>query len=320
MALVIEIVSRSGRSLERHSVRSHSATIGRGYDNDIIVSDPYMEAHHVRVSRNGGILTVDPVDPGGRTLHGRAIIDGPTELESGEVLTLGRTRVRLLTSEHPVEPSLPLRFIDELFAWLAQPTNVVIGVVLFVALIALNQYQSQFVDLELSDFLVELITPLLAYLTLAIGWAFVSRIFRHEPRFFFHCWASITYLVFVLITDWLIRTLSFNTNDLQLTWWSSTVRDGIAMFILFSLNLRFAFQLSDFGRRSFAFGIAMTIMGFSALSYIARTPDFNPRPRFVTVMLPDTFLFRSGIEVEEFVTDAQVIFDFEDELAGNEHE
>jgi hypothetical protein len=48
----VEILSRHRDVAARVRVMGDEASIGRGYDNDVIVDDPYVAAHHLRVFRD----------------------------------------------------------------------------------------------------------------------------------------------------------------------------------------------------------------------------------------------------------------------------
>lgn len=320
MAFVVEVVSRSGRLLERHRFASDSATVGRGYDNDLILADPYMEPRHARLFATGTGVGLVVASANGRTLLGRTPVNDRIEFDSGSIVTLGHTRLRLLSSGHSVEPSLTLHFVDELFARLAEPAIFALGFAIYISLAGLQAYTNTFREVELTDFVVGLVQPLLAWLAYVCVWALVSRVFRHEPRFFYHCWAVLIYLVIGMIGGWIIQVIVFNTNDLQMEYWLTTALDGVALLVLLALNLRFAFQLSDHHRRLFATGLSLAVVGYSVLNEVADAPKVSMEPAYSSTTLPRSFLFRSGAAPEAFVNDAQVIFDFSEELAEHARE
>jgi pSer/pThr/pTyr-binding forkhead associated (FHA) protein len=47
----IEIMSRQREVAARFRIAASEARIGRGYDNDVVVDDPYVAAQHLRVFR-----------------------------------------------------------------------------------------------------------------------------------------------------------------------------------------------------------------------------------------------------------------------------
>ncbi len=51
---VIELLGRSGLLLQRLPYHGNTIKIGRAYDNDIIVSDPYVCPHHLVIQEHDG--------------------------------------------------------------------------------------------------------------------------------------------------------------------------------------------------------------------------------------------------------------------------
>ena len=63
----VEILSRHREVVARVRIVGEEAIIGRGYDNDVIVDDPYVAARHLRVFR---ALTIPRATPA-RVPYGR---------------------------------------------------------------------------------------------------------------------------------------------------------------------------------------------------------------------------------------------------------
>ena len=48
----VEILSRQRDVISRFRIDGPEARIGRGYDNDVVVEDPYVAAQHLRIFRD----------------------------------------------------------------------------------------------------------------------------------------------------------------------------------------------------------------------------------------------------------------------------
>jgi hypothetical protein len=53
---VIEVMNRSGQVLQRVPYSGGRLSVGRAYDNDIIVGDPYVCPHHLQICDADGHL------------------------------------------------------------------------------------------------------------------------------------------------------------------------------------------------------------------------------------------------------------------------
>jgi hypothetical protein len=59
--IFVEVLGRAGEVVQRHAVARLPATLGRAYDNDVILDDPYVAPHHLRLERaeSGELALVD---------------------------------------------------------------------------------------------------------------------------------------------------------------------------------------------------------------------------------------------------------------------
>src|SRR5204863_8958613 len=57
----VEVLARDGEVLSRSRIDATEARIGRAFDNDIVVNDPHVAPHHVRLLRDedGALVAED---------------------------------------------------------------------------------------------------------------------------------------------------------------------------------------------------------------------------------------------------------------------
>lgn len=308
MGLVVEVVTRSGRVIERHNIRGEIATIGRAYSNDVIVSDPYMDREHARVSVSEEGLLIESYDDSRiTTVTNESIRD--TVVVSGTEAVLGRTRIRLLSKDHPVPKALTQEALDKFFSILAKPRFVIIGVLVFLLFTAINQHLSSFFDVESIIQVRYVLERFLVVFVIGVFWAIVGRVARHEPRFWYHLWAGLLFTLFLMFIPWLGRWVAFNTNSVFWDQWVSVLSLSLALALLVELNLRFALQLRRWVRRMSAMAIALVSILFFLVDDLANSDKFRAAPVFAVGLLPETFLFRSGIEVDRYVLDIETVFE-----------
>src|SRR5450631_2783872 len=101
----IEILSRHRDVTARFRIAGPEASIGRGYDNDVIVDDPYVAAQHLRIFRDetGQLVAEDMGSANGLFLDGgksrqtRIVVDG------SHPIRIGQTFLRIRETSHAVE-------------------------------------------------------------------------------------------------------------------------------------------------------------------------------------------------------------------------
>lgn len=177
----VEILSRHRDVVSRVRIAGAEVTVGRGYDNDVIVDDPYVAARHLRVSRDAaGQLVAEDLDSvngifldGGKGPIARLVIDGTTPFR------IGHTLLRIRTSDYAVEPER--RALAERgalsTAMVAAMTVIVFG------LIALRVWLAQTGEPRLSNYMTPLLTMAGVLLAWVGIWALVSRLLAGRSQF-----------------------------------------------------------------------------------------------------------------------------------------
>ena len=111
MALIVEVLDpRTGEVRLRRRLDEGPVTLGRGYDNDIVLDDAYADARHARiVSDETGALVIEDlgsvnalVGPGPGGARQTRVAVSP-----GVEVRVGRTRLRFRDPDTPLPPALP---------------------------------------------------------------------------------------------------------------------------------------------------------------------------------------------------------------------
>jgi hypothetical protein len=175
----IEVLSRHGEVAARERIDVPEARIGRAFDNDVVVDDPYVAPHHLRVFRgeDGELVAEDLA-----TLNGLYSEHGTRRVERVSLahepgIRIGRTTLRVHDGAHAVAPERALAPPRAHAAWAAGLGVAMIAVILFLGWLALTT--------EPTANLVLL--PLLGFATVIMlwsgMWALFSRVFFGQARF-----------------------------------------------------------------------------------------------------------------------------------------
>jgi hypothetical protein len=210
-ALILEVADHRGRVRDRTRLGAAPLKIGRGYGNDLILDDPYVDAEHLLIEpTEGGDWTVTDLGTRNGTLeHTGGHQIKQAILQAGHELKVGRSTIRVLSVDHPVPAALqaPRGGAGGVISRSVEPKLVgpILGVGL--ALSAVSQYYGS----SSEQGFIELVTPGLAALLFAAiwatFWAFTNRIVAQRFRFLSHLgwtvFVAIGFSVLSLGMEWI---------------------------------------------------------------------------------------------------------------------
>ena len=115
MAVIIEVLGWGGKSHRHYRVEGPTITIGRGYQNHVVLSDSHICANHLRLDQvEGGWQLTDLDSLNGIEVDKNVVKSFGTVLAEGAEIKIGRTRLRIISDSHPVEPAKELHRLDRM--------------------------------------------------------------------------------------------------------------------------------------------------------------------------------------------------------------
>lgn len=201
----IEVLSGHGEVAVRERIDAPEARVGRAFDNDVVVDDPHVAPHHLRIFRGeDGELVAEDLG----TLNGlypehgaKRVAQLPLAREPG--IRIGRTTLRVHDAAHPVVPEKLLTPPRAHASWAAGLVGA-----LFIALLVL-----QWLSLTSEPSANIMLLPILGFATvLALWtslWAVLSRIFFGQARFALQLRIAATACLALIVWDQLSESASF---------------------------------------------------------------------------------------------------------------
>lgn len=300
-----------------YKIGTEPVTVGRALDNDIILSDLSVSAHHLRIERDsqGGIIVTNLSDENGTRIGKEKLA-----LHEGRKLTLpaeiwlGTSKIRLLASDMAVEPAR-VRQCNGFFCLLTSPFWAVSLLVAAIGLILFDQYLNTAVEKSIGQYLEGGFSSILFLLGFFLIIAGISRLVTH--RWDIVPAISVASLLFVVpsIVDYVSHFLSYYFSN-----------DHIRIFALNGVN----FLLLPVLLTLFMIRVVHTrLLPAIAMSLLVSTPviafleedflkemmqsDFSPLPDYNKTLIPwdirleptidpDLFIQQAGDQLEESVT------------------
>lgn len=104
MPIYIELLARNGNVLERQRFLKTPIRIGRAYDNDLIIDDPFVAPHHAVLEGEQELLLSNVDTRNGIVVNKRSVTQA--EIHAHTEIRLGHTRLRVRRADHPVAEEL----------------------------------------------------------------------------------------------------------------------------------------------------------------------------------------------------------------------
>ncbi len=307
--MILELIKDSGFRRDHKVFDGGVIRIGRGYDNDFIVSDPYVSEHHCVIrALEHGFTIEDPGSANGTVINGKVKVQGQVHLNSGDEITIGRARLRFVLSGHPVGPALPLAVPSAFFQEINRPRKAWLIVVSALLLSTVVEHQESFENMPVSKFISMGIGLLLVILVWAGVWAFVGRLIKHRAHF--NAQLSWTALFFLGVT--VLYPLSAHCGY----WLSSQAAEMVVgavvswtfLSFLVAGHLTIATFISRRNQIIAAAVISTAVITFSMVTYYASKTDFDPQPDFYATLVPSYANMVPGAPVDEFLQKSEYIF------------
>jgi hypothetical protein len=289
----VETLSRSHEVISRVRIDADTATVGRAYDNDVVLDDPYVAAHHIRIARDeAGALTAN--DLGSQNgLHdrsGRRV--ERLQLDGDRVLRIGRTLLRVRDERYAVaaerrafEPTRQGRLA------------IVLAVALF-ALLSLELWLNETAEPRLSRYVLELLAFAAVILLWTTGWALLSRLFSGNARFATHLAIALAAMIVYDVYDTLDEVATYS---LSLEALARSRYVGAWLFV----GLLVFFHLRAIGARNLRLkgGIVALIVAAAVGAQTlvqAESQRVSGRQPYMTRLLPPAARMRAPDSLPEF--------------------
>jgi hypothetical protein len=177
----VEILSRHREVTARFRIAGEEVHIGRGYDNDVILDDPYVAAHHVRVFRDGDgrLVAEDAGSKNGMFADRGSVRQVRIAIDPEHPIRVGHTLVRIRETAFTVPPERAAGTRTQ--TW---PAVTAAGLAVAVLGIqALSLWLTQTGEPRASTYLNSLLPVSAMVLCWVAVWTMLSRVVSGQARF-----------------------------------------------------------------------------------------------------------------------------------------
>jgi len=301
--VILEILDRGSEVRARHRFGPGPLTLGRAYDNDVILDDAYVAPHHARFElTESGWTAVDLGSGNGTYVAGQPDPVQRVQLKDDLQLRIGHTQLRVRAPDHPVAPELIARRPHPLRGMLAFGTVLAAA----SAVLLLSTYASVRREIEWLALLGSLLLPAMLLLGWIGGWAFASRIFTGRSSILRHAKIALLGVAAAVVANelsgYVLFALSLPGSD--------TVASLLNAVILAAILYRHLQLVARAAPRR----LAMTATVLSACLFggiwfagLASRPEYSGKLRYVYALKAPYFRLAPAHSVEDFFSHADDI-------------
>lgn len=314
MALIIERINRSNHALALAKFSDAVVNVGRGFNQSLIVDDPFVDAQHLQLSIDElthGILCIDRGSKNGVFIEpavGKKYrVQGKAQLTSGDVVVIGRTRLRVCHSAHHVKEAEALTFAHRCVYVVSAWPFVVLMALLLASLSIAESYLALPVDAALKRYALESLYAVAAVFFYGVAWASVGRALRGDGRL-------ITQVLIAGVGASVLSALGFAVPwfayhlPAEEVWFiaNKLLMAGV-FFVAVLVSVGMATRLSRLGR----IATALLVPGAIALNLVITYVDSNEAGSSVPyqrVLVAPAVNIRPTIESNVFIDEAKDLY------------
>lgn len=318
MELTIELVGRGGRHFDLQHVSGEKITLGRGFDNDVVLPDPHVCAHHavIETNENGEILLKDLESVNGTFTRKHQAVGQACIVSSGDEFMLGKTRIRIYRRDHVVAPSIRLSWVETL-AHLASKPLVTGTVFLFAVLMSMFfQYANEIKAFYIGRELVTAVGVLLLITIWPASWMLFARAKKHDARFMAQLSATIVFVILITLIQKADKWLAFHFGA---NLWIGLIDVCLYILLTFLLIwLNFYLSIFQSSKKRWIYAASFTVL-LASFAYVGSTFDadrFKSRPEYNATLYPPSLTVYSTQTVDEYLESAEAIFDEAESMIG----
>jgi len=310
MEIIIELISRNNKVQSLHKLSGDSITIGRAYDNDLVLQEEHTSPYHAEItqSESGGLLLIDHGSVNGIRDRKNKILGSQVNLNSGDVVTIGKHLIRVVLPNHPVENAKRLNIFEDITRHLNQWYLALFAALVFFASMLIKSYFSSVTEIIWSKLSATALLVTIALMLVPMLIALSARVFKKDVKFFTAIVFSFSMFVAWQITTGFGQILLFNWAYA----WLVTVGADVVEFVLMVVFFWGCFYLaSNMSLKRISIVSSLLVVSIAVLFNFSAQDDGQAQlyPMHYAIVLPSNMLVSQPISTPQYIEDTNELFD-----------
>ncbi len=293
---IIEILDRFGKVKQRNRVEQYPFTIGRSYENNIIIDDPYISPVHLTIelntSNDNNLLTVKDNDSDNGLFsiaplkqHDNLIIHDNLRIR------IGHTDVRFRSLHYQVKETALQRSTPSKLSMLA--TNFYSFLFIWIVtggILLLDEYFAETGQVNTKSTFSGIVAMYFLYTAWAGLWSIASKIITHRFYFTFHA-ILVSLIIFGLsVIEVISENIEFSFSLVNFSWWVLAVTTLLFTIALIYGHLSFSSTLSK--KKMFI----AAILSAGSINFVIHLTQFLGKPEYSSQLV-----YSKSIKAPDFI-------------------
>ena len=298
--LIVQYGIKHGRAAELVRSCNDKLSIGRSYNNDLVLTDAHIAPKQMQFCKNDGQWQVSVLDYTNPVLlNGVSVGDKPVAINSGDKITVGRTHLSLYSEDHPVTQTRKLI----LSSWLHRDSQGVLQPFLFLLLVCILDGLLEFfqlsTDLKWKEIASSGIVGGIIIIIWAGLWSLTGKLLRHQQHFGLQLIATSMAMALLTLFYPVSSYLEYITHSTMVGMATGYGLAFVTLVILLKLNLYIATNIDH----TFKVSIILSSVLIGVVYWLAnfnQQEDFSYSPQYSTVLRPPFAQVLRGKTVDEY--------------------
>ncbi len=307
--IVIEIIHTGQIPKDYQIFDMEEIHIGRGYQNDCIITDPFVSENHCVLRKEEGqwILIDEDSDNGTYSRKQRKEIK-KIMIEFGDEVVIGKTCLRFVSAQQPVEPAKLLILKSKSHRRLSHGVNAWSLILLTLLIYAVNTHLESFERISFNKLMAVSLWQMVSVLIWASVWSFVGRLIKHRTQFWGQVSVTCLFWIVLVPASFLLETIGYLSGSLIFHGIIFSIMSSLLFAALLTRNLSIATNLSRKKQIMISATISFLIIFIGSISYFAFKDEFNPMPSYYAQLQPPFIKVRSSQKIGSFIKDSADVF------------
>jgi len=310
--IIVEIISQKHMKSEFRRFNSNSISIGRGFDNDLILRDPFISASHIIIETldDGGWLVKDNCSRNGLFVNRKAASSKEARIVSGDEIIIGKTKLRIYSSSHIVAPARKIIDNNTFVRKINNKMSSFAAILGLVVLYCLEGYAHSIESTpEYGKFLMMAVFILFISVVWSSVWALVTRMLKNRSRFFLHLTMTCFFYCLMLPIKNIAGMFGYISSEIIVELISMFLLAGGLFTLLLIGHLAVATNLSVMKRAVFSCLTTSCLVLVAIIVFGAYISDFNPDPDIYGTIKPPVIKISPSKSIKTFLVESKFVFD-----------